>query len=252
MVVGSTLPVPTSSLLAKLCPLVLDGSGLVRAQLPRLFGSLPSSDIQDHASVILPYIRAGMTHLSADIRASAMNLLSWLLSVAGEEIVGCAGGWQKTLECFFTTLGWQVRNHEKWSANKTSVSKFASDSKVLARNLQVLAEFIRAGIGNDGVPSVMDDVDDALANARLYPLWHTRQHMISKKSNAFGYLNLFGIIRDHDNRMLDDRDDRRRMFNELFRPAVMAGLENAKKEGGEPGRAAGLVNKAMKEAALDE
>ena len=246
---GSQPPVPTVTLLSKLCPLILDGSASVRNQLLKLVSVLPLADITDHASVLLPYVRAGMTHLSAEIRISAVNLLSWLVGVAGEEVVSCPGGWHKTLECFVTMLGWNTCDHEKWSKNKFSVSRFAGDGRTLSRNLQVLSEFVRAGIGPG---DEMIPVRELPMASRSFTLWHSEHHVVPTKANAYGYLNLFGAAKDDENQMLDDREDRIRVFEEAFKPAIMAGLEAGRKEGGEPGRAAGLVSRAIKESQAED
>lgn len=132
---------------------------------------------------------------------------------------------------------------------KAPMSKFAGDSKTTARNLQILEEFIQAGLGHENRPSIADETESESA---LFPLWHTDQHMIPRRSNAYGYLNLFGPPPDDDSQMLDDREDRLRVFDEVFRPSIMAGLEAWRKEGGEQGRVAAQVVKAVKEASLVE
>lgn len=246
-VVDTPLPTPISSLLGKLCPLILDGTASVRTQLLKLLSSLPPADIKDHVATILPYVRAGMTHLSADIRSSSVNILSWMIEAAGDDLLSCPGGWQKTLDCFITTLGWHIPKGGSWSTRTTTVSKFAADSKLTARNLQVLAEFITAGIG----PGVSQSDGGKESEPALFPLWHTYHHMIPRKANAYGYLNLFGMPTNDDNQILDDREDRHRIFDELYRKLILTSLEVCKKEGGEQGRAAALVTKAMKEASVE-
>lgn len=89
--------------------------------------------------------------------------------------------------------------------------------------------------------------DDSAARraAQLFPLWHTDSHMISSKSNPFGYLNLFGAPRDVESEVYDDPEERRAIFNELMAEAFASGVAPAKREGGEVGRAAALVDKAL-------
>ena len=259
-----SLPVPLPTLLAKLNPLILDGSSSVRTQLLKLFRSLPPTEVRDHAPSTLPYIRAGMTHLASDIRSSSIDTLSWLIEVAGDEIVSCAGGWQKTLECFLTQLGWPFSKRNKnttassapskWTnastagGNKITLGRFAADTKFTAKTLVCLAVFLRAGI--DPGFSLQDaSPDGAIADdATLFPLWHVQHHVVPRQSNAYGYLNLFGVAKEDDNQMLDDYEDRRRMFDETYRDAITSGLEAARREGGEQGRAAAAVVKVLKEA----
>ncbi len=90
----------------KLLPLTLDGSNGVRAQLLKLFKSLPQEDMKDHMEKLSLYIRAGLTHLAADIRSSALELLEWALEIGGEQLVSCPGGWVKTLKTLLTVLAW--------------------------------------------------------------------------------------------------------------------------------------------------
>jgi pre-rRNA-processing protein IPI1 len=248
-VVGSPLPQPTSSLLGKLCPLVLDGSGSVRTQTLKLLQALPSEEVRDHVSDVLPYIRAGMTHLAADIRASAVNVLSWLLDIAGEELVSCAGGWVKTLNCFVTTLGWHTYDSGKWSSNRATLGKPGVDGKAMSRNLLVLAEFLQIGIG---LSHHMHTPDNRENENSTFPLWHMDQHMIPAKSNAYDYLNLFGAPRDDDDLMMEDREDRLRVFDIRFRLLITMGLDISKKEGGEIGRAAAVVAKVLKDPVTDD
>lgn len=243
--VDSPLQLPTSTILPKLCPLILDGSSGVRNQLLKVFQVLPEGEVADHASEILPYIRAGMTHLAADIRMSAVIVLSWLTGVAGSEVVGCPGGWYRTLDCFMTVLGWNGEGEAKWASNKPMFAKSAIEGKPLIRNMQVLAEFIAAGL---------DDGSDAstttgFSSRSPFPLWDTKRHYLPEKSNAYAYLSLFGIPKDDDNAMLEAREDRLRVFDERFRTVVEFNLDSAKSEGGELGRAAALVAKALKAAA---
>jgi len=231
------LPMTIRNLLEKICPLLLDGAAGVRSQLLKLFQALHTDDIGDHVSQILPYVRAGMTHLSRDIRVSAIEFLSFLTQSAGPELVSCPGGWHKTLECFATVLGWRSADASRWSSNKAS---FGGDVKATARIMQVLAEFLQCGLGQPA-----PDIRAENLMAVNFPFWHTGQHMIPSKSNAFAYLTLFGPPVDPDNQMLEDRDDRLRVYNDHFRAVIEAGIDAAKKEGGELGRASGLLTKTI-------
>ncbi|KAF9887282.1 hypothetical protein FE257_010410 [Aspergillus nanangensis] len=127
----NTPPQPTSLILPPLLPLILDSSASVRTQLLKLLRALPPADIQDHVVQLLPYIRAGMTHLAADIRLSAVDILSWMVEVAGEQVVGCAGGWIKTLNCFLSLLGWHTEESARWSASRASYSKAGKEAHMV-------------------------------------------------------------------------------------------------------------------------
>lgn len=241
---SSTLPQPLSTILPKVFPLILDGSGNVRHQALKFLRALPPNATSDHVPELLPYVRAGMTHLAADIRLFSIEILAWSLDLAADEVVSCAGGWVKTLNCFLALLGWHTQESSKWSSSHVSLGKLgANDGKAQARNLQVLADFLRAGFY---VPSSVEGQDGKLSSS--FPLWHTESHIVPKKCNPYAYLNLFGPPKDDEVNMLGDRDDRITIFNERFMSTVSQGLASARKDGGEIGRAAGLVTKALKDA----
>ena len=236
-----SFPLTTGALLEKLCPLMLDGSGAVRSQLLKLFQSLPRHDIQDHVPKLLPHIRAGMTHLSKDIRLTSIDVLSWLTAIAGAELVSCAGGWYKTLECFTTMLAWTSSDIGKWSTSKPSLG----DTKATAKIVTVLAEVLEAGL----LDTSTKENEHVIADA--FPLWQTYYHQIPTKSNAYSYLNLFGPPRDAKNQMLEDREDRLQVYNDPFRSLVEAGMSAGRREGGELGRATGLLSKVLDRADPD-
>ncbi|ERF70173.1 Pre-rRNA-processing protein ipi1 [Endocarpon pusillum Z07020] len=242
--VDSSLPQPLSTVLPKIFPLILDGSNGVRQQTLRLLRALPRSEMSDHVAEILPYIRAGMTHLAADIRLFSVEVLAWSTDIASDEVVSCAGGWVKTLNCFLTLLGWHNQDSAKWSTNRVSFGKAGSEGKAQSRNLQVLADFLKAGFSTG---SDLSETDDNLESRFPFPRWHPEQHGLPTRSNAYGYLNLFGPPKDDDTDMLEDREDRIRVFKERFASSMEAGLASARKDAGEVGRATGLVTKALKD-----
>ncbi|KAJ5542769.1 hypothetical protein N7535_005193 [Penicillium sp. DV-2018c] len=247
--VNSPLPQPVSVILPSLLPLILDGATSVRTQLLKLLRTLPPGDVQDHVAQLLPYIRAGMTHLAADIRVSAVEILSWMVEAAGEATVSCAGGWVKTLNCFLSVLGWHTEESSKWSATRASFGKPGSQGKPMVKTLAALALFLDAGIGkpaSGGIDGEMSDGDESPDWS--FPLCQTAQHMIADSSTPFAYLNLFGKPRDEDGELYETREDRYRVFTSRFHPAVERGLKSAREEGGELGRASSGVTKVLKEA----
>jgi len=240
--VGSSLPQPLSTILPKIFPLILDGSGSVRQQSLKLLRALPRNEISDHLPEFLPYVRAGMTHLAADIRLFSVQVLAFVTDTAPDEVVSCAGGWVKTLNCFLAVLGWHTQDSAKWSSNRVSFGKAGADGKAQARNLQVLADFLSAGIS----PTNASYSDETCQTRLTFPIWHMEHHVLPKRSNPYGYLNLFGPPKDDDMDMLEEREDRIRVFNERFASAIEVGLDSARRDGGEIGRAARLVTKALK------
>jgi len=231
-------------MLPNLLPLILDANNNVRIQLLKLLRTLPRNDIEDHVGQLLPYVRAGMTHLAADIRLSAVEILSWMLEAAGENVVSSAGGWVKTMNCFLSILGWHTEESSRWSSNRASFGKSGSQGKPMVKVLGALADFLEAGIGQ---PDGFQDSDqDELAWP--FPLYHTAHHMITESSAPYAYLNLFGQPRDEEGEMYETREDRYRVFSNRFLPAIDRGLKSAREEGGELGRASSSVSKVLKEA----
>lgn len=245
---GSPLPQPSSIIIPSAQRLILDASNGVRQQCLKLLQALPSNEIASNADQLLLYTRAGMTHLATDIRSFSLDVLEWLVGVAGDEVVSCAGGWVKTLKCFLSLLGWQFESNGKWSANKpvqTTFGKSSGDTKGQVKQLNALVTFLRAGL----LPS-----KGTLANASnltSFPLWQTEHHVPTERSNPYAYLNLFGAQRDEEAEMYEDREDRQRVFQERAEAVIVAGLEQARKGGGELGRAAAQLRKVVNEGMGD-
>lgn len=242
--VNAPMPLPTAVLLPKLLPLILDGSASVRTQLLRFLRLLPASDIGDRAESALLYTRAGMTHLAAEIRTDALAVLEWLLEVAQEDVVTCPGGWAKTLKSFMSMMGWATSSGStKWtSASKAS---FGKAGKAFPRQLLVLSQFLKAGLVESETEGLIP------VSGALFPLWDVEKHMIPTRSSAFAHLNLFGSSRDEEGEMYIDREDRQRVFEKRFQAAVLSGVENARKEGGEAGRAAAVLTKVLRDGMAD-
>ena len=235
-------------LLPKLLPLLLDGSSSVRAQLLKVLVALPVTDVEGSAAILLPYIRAGMTHLATDIRASAMDVLDWAIAAAGLELVSCAGGWAKTLKSFLAALGWagdeqKEAKDEKgaggWTAGRASFGRGDSGKKPMVKGLRALAAFLRLGLVENHTHSTAEDQS-------FFPLRHVGAHALPQQSNCYGYLNLFGALRDEDHEIYEDVEARRRVFNIKFRRPIEKGFEAAKSEGGEVGRAAAVGDGVLK------
>ncbi|KAF2830197.1 rRNA processing protein Ipi1 [Ophiobolus disseminans] len=238
----AALPQPPSVIIPTAQRLILDGSNNVRQQLLKLLQSLPQPDIASHADQLLLHARAAMTHLANEIKVFGLDVLEWLLGVAGDEVVSCAGGWVKMLKCFLNLLGWQSEATSKWSAPK---SYGKADSKIQSRQITVLTAFLRAGLFH------AQAVTSIVPNGNNFPLWQTEHHVVSDRSNAFANLNLFGATRDEEAEMYEDREDRQRVFHDRAEAAVATGLEQATKGGGELGRAAAQLRKVIKEGMAD-
>lgn len=227
-------PVGTATILSRLLPLISDANGPVRGQLLKLFRTLPETEVQHHAAKCILYIRAGMTHLSSEISNDSLSVLEWLLDVAEDETLSCPGGWVKTLKSFCALMGWSVKSSTGWSsAPKTGLRP--KDSQSHARQVGVLARFLRAGLKPE------------LAAPSNPNAFHDNMYRIPRAPNPFAYLNLFGTRRDEDAEMYNDRESRQRVFHKRFLESFNRGIDQAKKEGGATGRSAVGLEQALKE-----
>lgn len=183
-----------------------------------------------------------MTHLAAEIRVFGLEVLEWLLGVAGDEVVSCAGGWVKMLKCFLSLLGWQSEASSKWS---TAKSYGKADSKIQFKQMNALTSFLRTGLyhAQAAASVVIGDSN--------FPLRQTEHHVLSERSNVYAHLNLFGATRDEEAEMYEDREDRQRVFHDRAESAIITGLEQATRGGGELGRAAAQLRKVVKEGMTD-
>lgn len=236
------LPQPSSVIIPAVQRLILDGSNSVRQQLMKLLQSLPVVDVASHVDQLLLHTRAAMTHLAVEIRMFGLELLDWLLAIAGDEVVSCAGGWMKMLKCFLSLLGWQNEAHSKWSTTK---SYGKADSKIQIKQMNVLAAFLRMGLDR------AQNSASVASSSSHFPLWQIEHHILSERSNAYAHLNLFGETRDEDAQMYEDREDRQRVFHDRAEISINTGVEQATKGGGELGRAAAQVRKVVKEGMAD-
>jgi pre-rRNA-processing protein IPI1 len=231
-------PVGTSGVLTKALPLLSDVSASVRTQLLKLFRALPPAEVAPHVEKVLMYIRGGMTHLSNDIRSDTLNIMEWLLEVAGDETVSCPGGWLKTLNSFSSMLGWNPNvgsalSNKGWTSASKATLGTKKGPEAQARQIQVLAKFLQTGFRPEApIPY----------NPMAY--WDNI-YRLPATPNPFAYLNLFGTPRDEDSEMYADRISRQRIFDVKWRPAIAAGMEGAKKEGGIIGRAAATLDRAL-------
>ncbi|KAB2579117.1 Mg2+ transporter protein CorA-like/Zinc transport protein ZntB [Lasiodiplodia theobromae] len=257
------LPQPVSVIVPKILSLIYDNSNGVRQQLLKLLQALPPADLRPHVEELLRRTRAGMTSLSTDVCTTSFDVLDWLLQTHPDATVSCAGGWVHTLRCFTSVLGWRdpgAAGGQKWTttaAANTSSSSHANAEKLKKlryRQLVALAAFLKAGIAADAEAArAAREEEEARVARAWFPLHHHAQcHMLLNQSpNGFAHLNLFGAPKDEDGQMYTDRQGRQQVFARLIQPAIVSGLQNAKKEGGQIGRAAGEVEKVMQESMSD-
>lgn len=238
-------PAGTSAILTKLLPLISDAYSSVRGQLIKLFRSLPPAEVRPHVEKALMYVRAGMTHLSVDIRNDTLNVMEWLLDIAGDDTVSCPGGWMKTLNSFSAMLGWNpsistATGSKGWTtASKATLGATKGGGQSQARQIQVLARFLQAGFKPDTL--IVYDPQAYWDNIYRLP----------KRPNPFAYLNLFGPARDEEGEMYPDRESRQRVFYAKWNKAICKGMDEAKKEGGSVGRAAAILDQVLRDGMGD-
>ena len=183
--------------------------------------------------------------MAVGIKLSAADVLLWALETMPYELVTCVGGWVKTLDCLLTgLLHWHVSvPSSAWtSARAPTLGTAGAESKLPVKVLNVMAVFLHAGLVES--PTEEEDI-----NARKwpFPLRYTETHMLPKRSNAFAHLNLFGPPRDAESEMYVERQERQRVFYKKFQERVAMGIEEARREGGEVGRAAARLGKVLAE-----
>lgn len=238
---------PVSTILPKVLPLILDGSNIVRSQLLKFCQVIPIEWVKDHGEKFLPYIRAGMTHLAADIRSSSLDILEWALKIGGQELLSSPGGWFKTLKCFIVMLGWTTAAETTaWSSGKLSLGKVGYESKEFVKALNAFALFLETGFA-----LFPKQGSSRLLHRNSFPIHDFDQHSLPKRSNAFSHLNLFGQPPDEENQSYEDRQGRQNIYHQRFQHSLDVGIKAIQKEGGETGRAAARLKNIVKEGMKD-
>ncbi|KAK5994955.1 Pre-rRNA-processing protein IPI1 [Cladobotryum mycophilum] len=227
-------PVGTGVLLVKLLPLISDSYTPVRSQLLKLLRALPGDEAKHSTERAIMYIRAGMTHLSADISNDALGVMEWLLDVADNELVTCPGGWVKTLSTFCATMGWAVSSSAAGWTSAARTGLKPKDAQTLSRQVSIFSRFLQAGLQSE------------VAAAPGPTEYWDSLYRIPRSSNTFEYLNLFSARRDEEGEMYPNRESRQQIFHKRFLDPVTKGVEKAKKEGGATGRAAVGLEQALK------
>ena len=131
---------------------------------------------------------------------------------------------------------------DKWSNLTSSSGNKPGDAKLRAKQIATLALFLETGFR---APAVGSADSAARRAAENWPLWHVDAHTIGSRANPYGYLNLFGAVRDEEGEMYDDVQGRKEVYVELLHAAVNKGMQGAKREGGETGRAAATLDKVL-------
>ena len=232
-------PVGTQAMLSRSLPLISDSSTPVRAQLIKLLRALPASEVKNSAPQVIMYVRAGLTHLSADISNDALGVMEWLLEVAGDHLASCPGGWVKTLNTFCALMGWSLSTPKSSWSSAPRAGIRAKHGQNYQRQITILGKFLRTGFQSE------DSAVDTAALAFDY------LEKLPRDPDAFAYLNLTGPTRDEEGEMYLDRESRQQVFHKKFLDAFRQGVEQAKKEAGMVGRAAAGLDQILSTAMDD-
>lgn len=222
-----------------------DSSRSVRSQLLKLLQQLPAEEVRPHLQKAILYIRGAMTHLSQDIKDDGLNYMEWLLDAAGETVVVSPGCWVKPLKDFMSVLGWTMPTTPSSAAKGgwTTAPRTTFGSKKFGhsfpRQMMVLAKFLELGLKPESSdPWTPND-------------WVSGISTVSRTPDPFGYLGLFKPPRDEDSEIYRNREDRQEILARRFMDAIEAGVDMAKKEGGAAGRAAAVLDKALRDGMGD-
>ncbi|PON28567.1 hypothetical protein TGAM01_v202414 [Trichoderma gamsii] len=232
-------PVGTNNILLKVLPLISDSSTPVRSQLLKLLRALPKDQAKHSVREAITFIRAGMTHLSADISSDSLGVMEWLLDVAEDELVAIPGGWFKTLKTFCIIMGWSLSSSAAGWTSAPGSGLRAKDAQVLARQISILTRFIRVGLKPPTpVPWSPQDYWDNL-------------YRIPRDPHAFEYLNLYGERRDEESEMYASPESRQGVLARKFMEPITKGIDKAKKEGGAVGRAVAGLDQVLTDGMRD-
>ena len=160
----------------------------------------------------------------------------------------------KTLKCLLIVLHWhappgtggggkdQSSSSSSWTSYQApTLGSSGAEGNLRVKTLKTLGAFLRAGL----VPT--EEPAEIAPSKWPFPLHNVECHMIPKRSNAYAHLNLFGPPRDEESEMYVEPEDRQGIFRRSFQTTVESGVQTAKKEEGEMGRAAAEVGKALED-----
>lgn len=126
-----------------------------------------------------------------------------------------------------------------WTGSGYALEKLNKDKVVMSKALERLARFL-----NLGLTEPQDSKSKAMAVQWQFER-HVQPHLIPRRSGAFAYLDLFCIEQADETRMLETREDRRRLLRTIFLENIEKGLAVAKQHGGEVGRGAAVTQRIL-------
>ncbi|KAI9892481.1 MAG: rRNA processing protein [Vezdaea aestivalis] len=239
-----TTSISTRLLLSRVLPNLSSPSRSVRANTLTLLRAVDPVLVAPHLQTIFLALRSAATNLVADIRMDALRGVDWLLQGFAGELVAARGGWVRGLRMLCAVLGWEVvkdgvrtgGNGKGWS----KPSKAGSKEDLVA--LQVMGRFLEKGLGKEEREEEVEE-----PGTDVWPVTYGSWVRVPQRVDPFRRLGLFetGAIGPED-MAFEVSEERWDIFvEEGFMDAVKRGIEKGRKEGGDVGRAAGIVYKIL-------
>jgi len=229
--------IETHQILMKVLPLLLDSSSPIRKQLIDLLRYLPAHKVAADAEHISVFVRAGLTHLSAEISQDALAVFNWLLDIAANELVSCPGGWTKSLASFCAILGWSSSKNAGWSVVPPKTNSQFQDQRIA--QISTLTRLIHAGLHHE-----LDTYDNKTCDWAQDILTSCK---LSASQWPIEHVNIFCNLRSQDSEALVSREARLQEFLVSFSQCLKKGGELARQEGGTLGRIAALLLQTMQD-----
>jgi pre-rRNA-processing protein IPI1 len=226
----------------------------VRSQCLKFLSELPPNDVASKAEELTLYARVAITHLSLKIQLTGLEVLEWLLNVADSNVVSAPGGWLRTINVLLVALEWKglsgTKSDSGWrkSTVNSRTTGTDDDGKLKMRLLNVFALLLEKGLQDTYERDRLERYKEA---QQRFPYFLYPACAIPKKSNPYGYLNLFGPPRDEESQQYLDSRERAEAYVKYVSEDVQVGVEKMKREGGGVGRAAMNLERVIKSAHLD-
>lgn len=149
-------------------------------------------------------------------------------------------------------FGWEQKGkNQNWTSEGLGVGlirdKDDDGDRDVKSQLVVFGKFLRTGLGSDEDDGDKD-YEAKRDRDREHMLVDAGSHGLPEMSNPYGYLNLFGEVKEGDHGeegRFEDREERRNWLGTNYEGLVRQSLEDAKSHGGQAGRAAGVVLKVL-------
>lgn len=255
--------------LTAVTPLLTDQATSVRTAALDLLKLLPAATVAANAAFISLYIHAAMTSIDPAVRARSTLALDAVLERAAEPL--CRVAFAKLLTAFVTLLGWSGGSKGSLASSgsaamvvTTTLDFGASSGKVAVVHIQSLHKLVAAGLASNhgilGTDKAKDndngneeDGEDAVARRKGMQL--ATQFLVPSTSMPYLSLALFAKkqpeAKDSTVTITEDVESRKQLLR-MHEGALVHGLEQTLKEGGDVGRTAKLLLGLVKSSLAEE